>query len=536
MSKEETSKGGSTGSTPPVLTGFLERMKKYTKKWGKRYCTFDTVTRKFTYSEEEKEGGTVKAALIVSKLTRLAEQRDFTPQPGSPVSSDLLVMSLEGQLDSGAAAATFEKPEPWNIKFPSQAVFDVWYEAMRRSLAIAGLMDPFNYGLPPVDPRQNLPFAQIPLTHLLKFGLLEKAIIYSFTLVRYYDASSSVAPSCPDGVVVVGDKVLYMFRPNADVLRCTQLTNIQKIFYTKDKDLLGIVVNPPEADIILQCSEGLEQLKHVLSVQYRAMTQGKHLPVTPMEEGKLEQLGAKLRSKPDEGYKLEVASPTAKGRLKNALDQYEKQEGVKFDPSTHRARKSQGEKRQNSVGLPSGASSPGGPELDASIPLVRLLQRLELAQYAGQLLKQHVDLDVLQCMDLTDLETFGVRNREHGQKILDAANNPAIVSAVNSGSAAPATTSPAPPVTAAPSTAPTTSTTAGASPNARPPAITLSDDEDDLDAMMQSQASPRSQKPVIVLDDDDDDDDLDLLPPVSAASPAKPAAAAAAIVLDDDDI
>ncbi|CUG87052.1 Hypothetical protein, putative [Bodo saltans] len=417
---------------PVVISGLVERIKKYTKKWAARFCTFDPAARKFTYSESDKENASVKAYLILTKVIRCAELREGLMGP------DVFTMNLEGHLDGDSA-----KVEQWNMRFPNDEQFESWYEAMRRSLATAGLMEPYNYGLPPVDPRQGLPFARIPITHLFKFVLLEKAIVYSFTQLRFVDptAVAGATNALADGVLVVGDKLLYLFRPNADVLRCTNLTNITQLHYTKGCTTVALTVKAPEADLVIQVPEGLDVMKHALSVQFRAMNGGKALPVTPIDaDKKIEAIAATMRIKPDEGYKIEVASPTAKSRLKHALDQYEKQEGVTFDPNAHRAKKAT-EKRQNSVGLPSGSASPTGGAaaggggggssstagLDTTIPLVRFLVRLGLTQYGAQLLKQHVDMDVLQCMDLVDLETFGVKNKEHGQKMLDSANDAAFV-------------------------------------------------------------------------------------------------------------
>ena len=49
-----------------------------------------------------------------------------------------------------------------------------------------------------------------------------------------------------------------------------------------------------------------------------------------------------------------------------------------------------------------------------------MLKEIGLPQYAAALLKQHVDIDVLQCMDLTDFETFGVKDKAHCEAILAA--------------------------------------------------------------------------------------------------------------------
>lgn len=512
----------SSASSPAVLKGTLERKTKYTKKWTSRYCTFDSATRHLTYAESEQ--GTPKGTMIVSKVTRIGEIRE------NIAAGEITVLLFDGHLAgsnagkgdaAGAAAALVEQ---WSFRVPTD-LFETWYEAVRRSLATAGLMDPYNYGLPAIDPRQNLPFAKVPLEFLFKFSLLEKAIIYTFTQVRFAEFASASLHTINDGIAIVGDRTLYIFRRNADVVRCSPITNVKEIRHTKGNTVCVLVMTAPEADFIFECGSGLDEFKHALSVQYRALSQGKHLPSAPLEGGtKLEDIVAagKFRMTADEGYKLQVASPTSKSRLKTALDQYEKQEGIKFDPQAHRARVKSKPQQAAVVGEATAA----GTALPADSPLVRLLTHLQLTQYASMLLKQHVDLDVLQCMDVTDLDTFGVKILDHAKKILSAANDAALVAKMQQSGSAPEVTISVPVASTTPAaTAPPSS--AGNS-TVTKPVIELSDDDDDLDAMIA--ASPRSKAaaPAIVLDDDDDD--LDLLPVVSA-SPQKPP-----IILDDDDI
>jgi hypothetical protein len=154
-----------------------------------------------------------------------------------------------------------------------------------------------------------------------------------------------------------------------------------------------------------------------------------------------------------------------------------------------------------------------------NIPIVRMLHRLNLQQYVVCLLSQHVDLDVLQCMDDSDLESFGVRSSAHRQLIISAAANNGEPTPSPSRSKADSVSLDSSPVV---------SSVAPASP-AKRPEIVLSDDEDDL---LVAVAAP-AKAPLILLDDSDDD----LLPPVLAAVPASPGQAPfrKPINLDEDE-
>ena len=513
------------------LSGFIERTTKYTKQWSKRYFTFDPSTRKLTYGKDDKSGP--KGSVVVTKIVRLSEQFEF--KASSP---DLLSINVDGTMDDG-------KAEQWSMRFPDADMFDKWYIAVRGAVSAAGLMDSMNFGLPLIDPRYNLPFATIPLENLHKFGLLEKAIVYFFgaCAVHAKDTSAAVAQvgssllgsgSLQDTYFVIGDKHVYTFRPSADVVRCFLLSSLVKVHHTPGTTYMCLQLEAPEADLIIKNTSKTKEITEIVRKLFKVNGQGKELPLVAITASSVESFvetcsGLRLVADPD--YKMNVASPTPKSRLKFALDMYEKKNGSKFGtkggalgttsassgspPSDRADRKHSSPSAKEPAVSSSAVQSLGGKDSDMSIPLVRLLTNLRLGQYIVPLLSQHVDLDVLQCMDDTDLETFGVKSAQHRKTILEAAGDGSRLASLASADSLSLD-----PVV------PAKSTTGAASPQSSPKKeIVLSDDDDDLIV------APKA--PLILLDDSDDD----LLPVVGPASPtgAAPPAPKPTINLDDDD-
>jgi hypothetical protein len=527
-----------------VLTGLADRTTKYTKQWSKRYFTFDPSSRKLTYGKDDKSGP--KGAICVTKIMRLSEQFEF--KASSP---DLLSICVDGTLDDG-------KTDQWSMRFPDLDMFSVWYEAIRGAVSASGLMESVTFGLPQIDPRYNLPFATVPLESLHKFGLLEKAIIYFFGHCGCFTpAGSGVAAvvgtsllsggsAQSDAFLVIGDKHVYTFRPSADVIRCFLLSSITKIHHTPGTNFMAIQLEPPEADVIIRNTPKTKEITDILRRLCKVNSQGKEPPLVAITatsvEAFVEAGSSFLRLTPDADFKPNIASPTPKSRLKFALDMYEKKNGSKFgnaaaggageggsagggklsgvtslssSPSGDGVRA--GRKEASPPGPPpptaSTLQSLGGKEADMNIPLVRLLHQLQLSQYTVCLLSQHVDLDVLQCMDESDLESFGVRNSAHRRLIMEAA---AGGGSSRLSSADSVVLEPSPPGAGA--------TTSVASPTKKQD-IVLSDDDDDLVVLPKA--------PLILLDDSDDD----LLPTAGPGSPSAsaPPAPKPTINLDDDD-
>lgn len=457
----------------------------FTKAFKKRYVTFEIECRKLSYAEDDRK--CPRDTIIVTNIVRVCQVMEVREH-------ELLTLIIDGKRADG-------KEEHWTLRMPDRQSFDEWTEILWTACAYAGLMGPFNSGLPPVDPLTKLPFAQVPLEHLFTFALLERAVIYFFDTVTLFTPTVKKDHRSGRQRLVVGDKAVYVFDDKAAVLHCSRISSINYICYGSDANFFAISFQPPEADIVVKDFTNSNQLASVLNTLFYAAT-NQEVTVVPITVPTAEMLveSYQLRLSGSENYKLHLIPPTNKARLRQKIDAG--CDGA-FDNVTTEVNNFEETSKQQEIndGLLAGESNdPEGNE-----PLVMLLCKIGLHQYSSLLLSQHVDLDVLQCMDASDLMTFGIKNEEHCKKILDAVVNTDMgnLEKVDDDELS-LVISPKPAAKA---------TVAGD--------IVLSDDDDIclLD-------KPRT---AVVLDDDFDDDLFSLLP-------AAPSAAKPPIVLDDDDL
>ena len=186
-----------------TIKGWVDRAKKYTRKWASRWCQFEPVTRRFSYSEKEIKdsmdattaAGMIKSSIVIAKVTRTAELQDV-----GPTSDELYSMLIEPAVDPSSGSSN----KSWSIRFKDADMFDEWFKVMRNSLAVAGLVEPHNVGLDDIDPRHNLKFSRIPNAYLFRFVLLEKGVSYIFqqmTLTR------QKVPKAVAGATAAGDPI-----------------------------------------------------------------------------------------------------------------------------------------------------------------------------------------------------------------------------------------------------------------------------------------------------------------------------------------
>lgn len=424
----------------PTLQAFLDKSTKYTKSWSKRFLTLETSSRKLSYGESSQKAS--KGFIFMTKVTRAAEKNGAL-KPGNP---DLYSFVVEGVKDDG-------KTEQWALRCPDEPSFCEWYFAIRESIASNGLMDPLNFGLPEADPRSNVPFATVPIEFLSRFSLLERAIIYCFAPATFH----SNDPAEPiDQVFVAGDKFLYSFTSQADVTRCVPLTALVKIYV--GEMCMGVVVRG-HPDFLLKKTPSVVKLCDIVKRTFLAAT-AKELEIdTSLTQ--FEQIAAKLALTVAPDYKLDVHSPTPKLKLKHAMDMYEKQTGQKF---------TYGAAQAPAPSLPKGHEHTADA-IDINDPMAALLMRVKLNQYIVPLQRQHIDIDLLSCMEPNDLVNFGINNPAHRDLIIAAAKGED-------------------PVVAAPETQP------AFAPAVRQPIVLSDSDDDDLPMPVP--------KKLIVLDDDDD--------------------------------
>lgn len=245
-----------------------------------------------------------------------------------------------------------------------------------------------------------------------------------------------------------------------------------------------------------------------------------------------------------EGFKLQIVSPTPKTRLKQALDAYERNNvgspsSAPGSPNPSAPKNSSAAAAAQAAALLSSASrarqdSFSNISIDDS--LSQLLLRLQLPQYVRVLKKQHIDVDVISCMEPNDLANFGISDPGHREIIVEAAVDgfDAVKGKIQGGGGGGGVSTVRSDTLASVESFDIGVAVASPESSKKKAVVTLSDsDDDDLPP------PPAAKKNVVITLDSDDDDDLDLLPiakaPVVAASPVPPTPEKVAIELSDDD-
>eukprot|EP00744_Colponema_vietnamica_P007807 GILI01011183.1.p1 GENE.GILI01011183.1~~GILI01011183.1.p1 ORF type:complete len:506 (+),score=129.96 GILI01011183.1:210-1727(+) len=503
-----------------LLEEELERTSKYIKKWAKRFVCFDDSTRKISYGTSKDK---IKSSMSITKVIRAAEQTQVRSDSGN-----LHAVTIEGTAEDG-------KPDSWSIRMPDAKSFDLWYTTMRNCLAAQGMMDPLNFGLPTEDPRNGLSFVTVPLEHLNKFALLEKAILYYFGFATMHGYEHHTAPQ--EHIIMVGDRNLYIFRPNADVLRCVPIDSITGLKGPQDATAQGafgvVKVQPTEHDIVIKATTDLTKILQIIADVYKGL-KSTSLAIEFETSGPVDAyVEAKdIKLKPLEGYKMKAMSPTPKSKLKIALDLYQQQHGSTYSRGGKRTKAEKVAAVQAAGAAAAGGSlsqevTAGGATDNIDDSLSRLLARLRLSQYGPVLRNQHVDVELLSCMDAADLNNFGIKDPKHCEAIVSAAADHEL-------NGTPVDKPMTPPPGTSQNMSPAGSFASPPGSPTRKMVITLDSDDEDLMPVMNnsvSVASPLATTSTVVILDDSDDD-LVVVPPTTAAAPApKPS-----IVLDDDDI
>jgi hypothetical protein len=383
------------------LSAFLEKAAKYTKSWTKRFVKFNATQCSMAYGASSEAAA--KNTMTVGRLTRSSEKNSNM----GAGSNDLYSFIVDGTLGDG-------KADQWTFRFPDETSFNEWYFHVRDVVAARGDMDPFHFGLPKEDPRVGLPFVHVPAQHLFRFGLLDRAIMYYFGDATVNVGAGSAAASGPDGqalseVLVIGDRCLYLFKATADLHRCVPISQIRKVY--AGSGCLGIAVDKPQHDMLLTGLGGaVARIVDVLEGVHRSIPNSDALEIDTATAA-AEALGEFLHLAPRENYRMSLTAPTPKAKLKNAMDLYEKQTGQRFVFGAAAA---------PAPALPANhAHSPDA--IDIGDPMAVMLMKIGLKDYIVPLQRQHLDVDLLSCMDPDDLISFGVNNDNHRQRIIAAA-------------------------------------------------------------------------------------------------------------------
>jgi hypothetical protein len=474
----------------PGKAGWLDRGTKYTKSWTKRYVSLERAARRLLYAESSEKPA--KGILLMKKITRTAEKNEGLKPPNA----DLYSFAVDGVDPEG-------KESTWLLRCADLGSFEEWYLAIRASIAAHGLMDPIHYGLPDRDPRCDLPLITVPVEHLFRFSLLDKAIMYYFGVVQLVrmPLPGEVPPAgsgglmLADHILVLCDKHNYVFNFSADVIRCFPVAALELI-RAGDK-CVGLKLQHPQHDVLFR-TESPVAIIEILRRTFVVAT-GQEVEVDSSKSAP-EAVAAQMTLRPYDNFQLNVNAPTPKQKLKHALDVYERQTGQAFVYGS----------AQNPAQQMSKTSVHTADAMDVEDPMAALMMRLKLSQYIVLMQRQHLDLDVLKCMDESDLASFGIADAEHRRILIEAVRGETSSSS-DFGRAESLHVAPAGAARAA---------------QAAPPmrARIVLDDDDDMNLVLPSQRK-------IVLDDDDivvlpkksvvlDDSDEDLPIATKAAAPA----------------
>lgn len=497
------------------FAGVLEK-KNAIGLWTKKFATITGLT----LNVADAEGGVPVNSIDLQGITRGGDA-------GDPLL--LVFLGTNGDLQ---------------LRGTSQAEADAWYNAAYQALVNAGKARARNVGLPPLDPRNNLRFVDIPPEFLARFANLERAVLYWFAPVKKYGVPNRVTRKCSveDRIGFCGDKAFYVTKPNSEVTRCIKISAIKGLFTNigvrdpKDEPFIVFKMTPPDFDLYIghaTCDSLLQCLKSL----YSYLNRGQELPVVQVKQA--QDPAVQLQLARPAAFEMVMVVPTTKEQLKKALDKFAAKHGITFATTAAAEPTSPGGSAQKGSGITSpsmqAANAGGGsPSQQAqrdpnavprTDPLGCFLLKLGLERYYLSLYKNQVDLDVLEVMDDTDLKNFGVNDDRAiatiRAKMADLALMEAVKNEVAAARAGWSKGEPSALPAATASSAPPTQTSPSQAQAQSKPPIILDDSDDDLLPPTKSQSNF-----AIVLDSDDD---LELPPP-------KPKPAAAPITLSDDDI
>lgn len=449
------------------LSGVIFKSTKYSKSWTRRYITLHIPSRRLMYKEAA-DKPKAKGVMLMKKIVRSAEKNEALNR----TNPDLYSFAVEGVDPEG-------KELMWLFRCDDEISMDEWYKSIRESIAAHGLMEPVHYGLPSSDPRCDLPLVTVPTEHLFRFSLLDKAIMYYFGTIRLLkpasvDDAAGKGLQFSDHILVLCDKNNYIFNFAADVIRCFPVASLE-VIRAGDK-CIGLKLQHPQHDVLFRTEQAV-QIIDILRRTVNVAT-GSDIDVDLSEETP-EAIAPTMNLKAYDGFQLTVSAPTPKQKLKHALDVYERQTGQKFVYGS----------AQNPAQVQGKNAHHTADQMDVEDPMCALLMRLQLKQYIVLMQRQHLDLDVLRCMEEADLQSFGITDAEHRHMIITAVRDGADA-VVPAGSGA-------------------------------------YDDDDDVDgtnARNRAESLPVAPRRAVIILDSDEDDDVPM-----------PALSAKKVQLDDDD-
>lgn len=466
---------------------------------------------------------------------------------GTPLATLDLVAVLRVEGDS--AAMTFKsKTEELLLRGTDQRVADYWWDLATSALVHHKLLKPRSGGLPPVDPRFNLKFSEIPSDFVQKFEKLDRCVLYWFSPVKKYGALSKITRrhSVEDRVACCGDKAFYITKMSADLTRCIKIVSLKKIFTNfqskadpKDETFVVLRSLPPDFDLYVS-SPTVDVMVACLQAIYLYYSKGTPLEVVHVKSA----AEVEMQLERPDNFNQTMILPTPKEQLKKAFDVYGRKNGIKFtqagvEADTKKSPSLGSASVSSSVTSPKGSfaapgdlSEPDSPEhagLPPTDPLAVFLSMHSMGHIYLGLYRQSIDLDIMECMDANDIKGFGGVSEADAERLKRSLGDAAFMTSVRAKvEQARAKAKWGSEVKSSPAAAAAASVASTAPAPAPKPAFApiMLDDDDDLDALVAQASTSKMSMPAFDLDDSDDD---------LAVAPAPAASKAPPINLDDDD-
>ncbi|CUG87864.1 Hypothetical protein, putative [Bodo saltans] len=353
-----------------------------------------------------------------------------------------------------------------------------------------------------VDPRFGLQLIDVPQEYISKFANLDKAVLYWFSVVKKFGSPSKFTGkmSVEDRISFCGDKAFYVTKGNGEVTRCVKIQKLKQIVTNVglpnvEEQFVVLKFASPEYDVCIASPTLQILISSLQAISYSLNGVQVDLRLC----GQL--VDAELQLERPSNFSMTMVLPTTKEQLKKALIDFGKKHQISFSAEGISARVDHSDPRDAAKEERSNSTPSSKTITD---PLESFLTAVGCHSRFTLLYSQNVDLDILECMDETDLRTYGITDVDHISRILDGLRNGDLMAKVcdDVGIARKDWSSPRKHIVADQPSLPR-----------RPQIILDSDEESDV-------APPR--KVEIVLDSDEDD--------VVGERPT------AAVILDDDDL
>ena len=235
-----------------------------------------------------------------------------------------------------AACVTFVgKPENLLLRCESAAKAEEWFELTWAALECAERVKPRDCGLPASDPRNGLPFVDVPPLHRTKFQNLDRAVLYWFSPIKKFGVASKFTGKYAEEsrMAFISTQAFYVTKPDSELTRCMKLQTIERLYIGNsiDPKLSGepwclIKMALPEYDFLLSCAN-VDKMVHCLCALYKQI---KKVDLQVVTVPAVADPHCGLQLVRPSGFEMSMVVPSSREKLKKALDDFAEKHGIQF--------------------------------------------------------------------------------------------------------------------------------------------------------------------------------------------------------------